>query len=160
MARSNSQTILIFLIIFIGMVIFLKTAEAQEATTKGASEEANKEAKKIANKVEYKSEKLRDPFQEEKMEIKVESQKPMEAKPLPKLDVEGVVWGSSLPQAIINNKVVRIGDTIADASIIAIDKKGVTVLFGNQQYNLTASSLGSPDKTKGGKNNPKGGKNE
>jgi len=108
------------------------------------------------NKIEYKSEDLRNPFEEEKIEIQQEQPKEeAQVKPLPSLEIQGIVWGGSLPQAIINNEVVSVGDTIEEARITDINKSGVTVFFGNRQYNLTTSILNS---SKDSKNIPQGSK--
>jgi hypothetical protein len=55
----------------------------------------------------------------------------------PDLVVQGLIWGSSLPQAIINNKVVKVGDVIQGADIIDISKEGVLVLFAGTEYKLS-----------------------
>lgn len=141
MNQSNNRAILILLITF-SMVVSLKPAKAQEAMSPQVSPEENK--------IEYKSEGLRDPFQDEKREI-IEEPVQVETKPLPSLQIEGVVWGGSLPQAIINNRVMRVGDTVEGARITDINQSGVTVFFENRQYNLTTSS---PISSQGAKNNP------
>jgi len=128
----GSQTMVSRPISFISMVISPKTVEAAEATAPEGSQEANK--------IEYKSEGLRDPFQEEQIEIKEQPQEQIEAKPLPHLEIQGMVWGGSFPQAIINNKVMRVGDTIEGVRITDINKNGVNVFFDNRQYNLSTSS--------------------
>jgi len=107
------------------MVISLKTIKAQEVTTSAGSQEANK--------IEYKAEGLKDPFQEEEIEAPG-------IRALPSMTIQGIVWGGSFPQAIINNKVVRVGDTIEGVEITDIDKNRVTVLFENQKYTLSVSS--------------------
>lgn len=53
------------------------------------------------------------------------------SKKLPEFTVQGLVWGQTAPQAIINNKVVSIGDTIDDAKVIDISKEGVRLLYQN-----------------------------
>ena len=125
----GSQTMVSRPISFMSMVISPKTVEAAEATAPEGSQEANK--------IEYKSEGLRDPFQEEKIEIEEE---PVQTKPLPALQIQGIVWGGTFPQAIINNKVARVGDTIEGVRITDINKNGVIVFFENRQYNLSTSS--------------------
>jgi len=120
------------LISFISMVISPKTAKAAETMAP--------EGSKGANKIEYKSEDLRDPFQEEKIEIEEQPQVQIETEPLTGFQVQGIVWGGGFPQAIINNKVVRVGDTIEEVRITDINKSGVTVFSGNRQYNLSTSS--------------------
>jgi hypothetical protein len=39
--------------------------------------------------------------------------------------VKGLVWNTDEPQAIVNDKVVRVGDSIDGMKIISIQKKGV-----------------------------------
>lgn len=99
---------------------------------------------------EYGSEGLRDPFQEEKIEVEEAPKEVTETRPLPALQVQGIVWGGSLPQAIINNIVVKIGDTMDGARITDINKNGVTVFFGNRQFNLTVVPAETPEKNKTG----------
>lgn len=89
--------------------------------------------------IEYKAEDLKDPFEgyikEKGEEVIPESQRDM---PLPSLTVQGIIWGGNLPQAIINNKVVKIGDMIEGVRVTEINKSGVTVFFGYRKYNLSA----------------------
>lgn len=108
--------------------------------------------------VEYQAGNLRDPFQRA-ISIK-DAQGPEETKsatqtqkPLPLLEIQGIVWGGIFPQAIIENKVVKAGDLIKvgqaqEAKIISIDKEGVTVYFDGQNYKL-------PSPARGGKSSKK-----
>ena len=110
-------------------------------------------------KVEYVAKDLRDPFnpggltQEKAPEQKFQKTEMHKEEP-PSLSVQGLVWGGSLPQAIINHKVVKEGDTVEGAKIIKIDKEGITVFFKGGQYNL-----GNPKKEDRSKKQ-QGGKNE
>lgn len=131
MMRSNKRSTVIASVVFMGTVVFLNAARAQEATPAVGPQ--------VAEQIEYKSEDLPDPFREEQLEISEKTQI-KESKALPNLQIQGTVWGGSFPQAIVNNKVVRVGDKIEGVTIIDINKAGVTVLFDNQQYNLTTSS--------------------
>jgi len=116
--------------------------------------------------IEYTSGDLRDPFSdlfqlaEEKAKKEKEAQTiqaPLENivpdKPLPSLDnfkVQGVIWGGKFPQAIINNKVLGVGDSIEGVEIVKIDKKGITLNFAGRTATLAA--LGNPPSvTKGNK---------
>jgi type II secretory pathway component PulC len=102
----------------------------------------------------YKAQELRDPFEPyslEKKEQKVtEATSPItnnqQVAALPSnLTIQGIVWGGNFPQAIINNKVLKIGEVIEGASIKAIDKDGVIFILGGREYKLPASvSKGSP----------------
>ncbi|MFH0790434.1 MAG: hypothetical protein V2A64_02275 [Candidatus Omnitrophota bacterium] len=97
----------------------------------------------IRPKVEYKAEVLKDPFRgfrkkgtDKKINPVYDSKAPV--KPLPALTVQGIVWGGQTAQAIINNKVVKVGDTIENVEIIDITKNGIDVFFEDQEYNLPA----------------------
>jgi len=90
--------------------------------------------------VEYKSADLRDPFKEIK-DAQLEK-KPDSAVPGPdfnKIKVEGIIWGGRFPQAIINSKVLTVGDSIEGAEILSIDKNGITLSFAGKVANLTVS---------------------
>lgn len=107
--------------------------------------------------IEYKPEELRDPFWPPPQQMEPPEQIPqVEAKvePLPTLVIQGVVWGGFAPQAIINNKVVKVGDVIEGVHIIDINKDGITVFFDNREYNLSSPAvvnLQSSKKIEGGK---------
>ena len=45
----------------------------------------------------------------------------------PELKVSGVVWEGDSPQAIINDRVVGVGDTVKDAKVVAIRRSEVEV---------------------------------
>ena len=90
-------------------------------------------------KVEYKARGLRDPFKPPQTKKEAEAQQtkpPEEAKPLPALVVQGLIWGGIFPQAIINNKVVRVGDLIEGVEITGINQEGVTILFDGKESKL------------------------
>ncbi|MDD5596018.1 MAG: hypothetical protein PHY94_07255 [Candidatus Omnitrophica bacterium] len=105
-------------------------------------------------KVEYHAEGARDPFKPLKIEVEEVTEEET-TQTLPDLKIQGVVWGGSLPQAIINNKVVKVGDTIEKAKIIDINKDGITVLFSGRKYNIYSPAAtylqeAKKKKTKGG----------
>jgi hypothetical protein len=143
MIKLDKQMVIVLLIGFLGTAIFFEASMAEETV---APQQVTLESEKM----EYKSEGLKDPFEEEKIEIKEEPQQG-EAKPLPPLQIQGIVWGGNFPQAIINNRVLRSGDTIEGARITDIAKSGITIFFDNRRYNLPASSSVNPQALK---NNP------
>jgi hypothetical protein len=116
--------------------------------------------------IEYSSGDLRDPFidlfklaiekdkkQKEGQEIQAPQEDTETQKPLPSLDkfkVQGVIWGGKLPQAIINNKVLGVGDSIDGAEIMSIGKKVITLNFSGRTANL-ATPGNAPDLEKGNK---------
>ncbi|MFA5115171.1 MAG: hypothetical protein WC469_03805 [Candidatus Omnitrophota bacterium] len=122
----------------------------------GAADPETVSGAKLKSGIEYKAEGLADPFIDFKTEKKKEdTHKTEKLKPLPSLVVQGMIWGGNLPQAIINNKVLTIGDAIEGVKIKSIDKEGISVLFEGQLYKIA-----SPAETNYGnlKNIQEGGK--
>ena len=99
--------------------------------------------------VEYKSIDLSDPFRYPEAERPKQQEEKISARPLPGMSIQGIIWGGNFPQAIVNNKVVKVGDTIEGARITDIQKDGITVLFDNQQYTIYAPSAVRPQSTTG-----------
>ena len=93
-----------------------------------------------SEKVEYKAEDLDDPFGEQEVKEPVKEEK-VAAGPPPPLTIQGLVWGGRFPQAIMNNKVLRVGDTIEGVRIVDINKEGVVLYFDGQQYNITSPGV-------------------
>ena len=56
--------------------------------------------------------------------------------PKPSFKISGLVWNTPKPQAIINDRVYKVGDTIESWAIISIGKKGVEVISQNTKYLL------------------------
>lgn len=73
------------------------------------------------------------------------------------LDVQGLIWGGRFPQAIINNKVVKVGDEVGGAKVIDIAKDGVVVLSGVQTYKIPSPVLIKMESLKSEFGNSKGG---
>lgn len=128
-----------------------KKLEAMEKTTPLPSEVI------VLPNIEYKAEDLRDPFQNPNI---AEGKKPTEESEVsetkeitpPSLTVQGLIWGGNFPQAIINNKVVKVGDIIEGVRIISIDKEGITVFFKEREYKLPPPAKGATSSKK-----PQGG---
>jgi hypothetical protein len=101
--------------------------------------------------VEYNSDDLKDPFQacsdksvvapvnlSETIENQTE-QVAETAISAPSLVIQGIVWGSALPQAIVNNKIVKTGDVLEDGSTVTgIYKSGITVDNQGSIFNVSA----------------------
>ena len=114
----------------------------------------------IRPKVEYKAEGLKDPFQPfitEKETVKTVTPSLPSKKTLPALTVQGLIWGGDFPQAIINNKLVKIGDSVEEAEVTAIEKDGVTLLYTNRTYKLPSPQMAVGQSKK---RQIKGGSNE
>ncbi len=57
------------------------------------------------------------------------------------LKLQGIFWGSSNPQAIINRKIVSVGDQVEDAEVEAITKESVTLSRNGQEFELKPEVL-------------------
>lgn len=93
--------------------------------------------------IEYKAEGLDDPFTEPFL-VEEDNQGQSSLSegaqvPLTNVIIQGLIWGGRFPQAIINNKVVKVGDTVEGMRITAIDKEGITLFFNERQYHLSVS---------------------
>ena len=117
--------------------------------------------------LEYTSSNLRDPFEnllekeKEQQQQVVQHNKPqmimqpMKVKPLPEIKLNGVMWGGLTPQAIINNKVVKVGDIIDGMKILSISKSGIKVLYMNSEHTIStpaAKNIQDIKESKGGTN--------
>jgi hypothetical protein len=94
--------------------------------------------------VSYNAENLRDPFQSaiklELLNSVPETAQPVPDLPMPELKVQGIFWGGIFPQAIINDKVLKAGDTVDGVRIISIEKDNITAFFNAKQFKLSANS--------------------
>lgn len=77
---------------------------------------------------------LRNLYQAYLYELKLQKEKTEAAKKveeviLPMLNIQGLIWNTDTPQAIINGKVVKIGDTVEEVKIIDIEKAGLTIVY-------------------------------
>lgn len=54
----------------------------------------------------------------------------------PALTLNGIVWNTDRPQAIINDQVLSQGDTIEGARIVSIRKSGINLVFENENFTL------------------------
>ena len=103
--------------------------------------------------VEYKAQGLRNPFEQSAL-VSESAEEEAGLKPevgkLSQLTVQGIIWGSNLPQAIINNKVVKVGDVLEGAEVTDINKDGVIILFAGVSHKLT-TTLPAVDQASSGK---------
>ncbi len=114
--------------------------------------------------VEYRAEAdgLRDPFQGLDLDKvtepgAVESTGLPDEMPVLSLTVQGIIWGGKFPQAIVNNKVVKVGDTIEGGSrVLSIDRNRIIVFFAGRQYSFPSPAAGLSPSLK----NPKEAKDE
>ncbi len=115
--------------------------------------------------VEFKPQKAKDPFRKavgkeaeaKKEEVVVPIVKP--ERPLPQFTVQGIFWGGRYPQAIIDDVVVKVGDTVKEAVIVDISRDGITVSFDNKLHTIAAPGIVKMEtlleSSKGGKDEKK-----
>ncbi|MFA5060227.1 MAG: hypothetical protein WC676_06320 [Candidatus Omnitrophota bacterium] len=73
----------------------------------------------------------------------VEPQEQFIAQPmmeLPNLLINGLIWNTNRPQAIVNNKIVGLGDTVDGVEIVAIDRSGIEIVFQQRHYEVGPDS--------------------
>jgi len=125
----------VFLLIFCtsAVAVFLSQSWGQEQ---------NDPKRLLKPEVVYGAGDLRDPFKSPiQPEVVIEPGDTgvvVPEVPLPSLQVQGVFWGANFPQAIINDKVVKTGDTVDGVSVVSIDKDFITVSFVNKEYKLSS----------------------
>jgi hypothetical protein len=88
---------------------------------------------KIAYTVEEESVPFKSPFDEA-----VKNKESGEVILLPEMQFQGMIWKSSRPQAIINNKVYDIKDVIkvtdGEIEVKDINKDGIHLLYKNKEF--------------------------
>ena len=163
MMKTATYRLVFIFLMSVALCMLLHTRAYAQAKQSGTdfskmkeleSQEKAPTAEKIARpKVDYTAENLRDPFQGVSVS-KGAVAGPTGTVALPKLEIQGLVWGGKFPQAIINNKVVKAGDMIEGVRIVDISKDGssITVFFEGKQVDLNAPAYNpQPNKPQGGK---------
>ena len=167
MRISANTFIICFSLVLAGSCLSLKIAWAVPANYQAIQDlkKMEQEAPEVVfdvPQVEYTASSLRDPFEpalvkEERNEKKEEKPQTQNQSPMPSLSIQGIVWGGRLPQAIINNQVVNIGDIIQGIRLIDISKEGITVFYNGREQVISAPAV---NMLKEQSLNPKGGVNE
>lgn len=146
----NTKTKISILVAMFSFLFFADYSSLAQDLEKEAAKQSLQDA--IRPTVEYKgTQETKDPFKRGYGERKKEEPAGGEGQEasFPALEVQGIIWGGYLTQAIINNKVVKVGDEIEGARIIDIAKDGVIVFFEYQNYALpspAAINLGLVEK--------------
>ena len=110
--------------------------------------EADTLTRLLKSDVAYQADEFRDPF---KSTIVSDTAAPRDSvNPLvpevspPELKVQGIFWGGDFPQAIVNDKVVKVGDEVNGAQIVSIEKDIITVFFVNRQFKISSPASSNP----------------
>lgn len=164
MIREEVNLIMV-IFIFIACIFLLASI------SQGSSPEQTKEVPQgfIRPKVEYNAGGFIDPFvnrDKDKEEAVVRTGQversfaPEVKRDPPKLELQGITWGGRFPQAIINSRVVKAGDTMqldeiqgTEIGIINIDKDGIVFSFEDSEYKIASPAMmaTSDKESKGGR---------
>ena len=83
--------------------------------------------------LDYTAEQLRDPFVSLlPQEVSADSS----PKALPSLRLQGLMYGSVRPRAIIEGKVVKEGDHVGEVEVVQILRDGVLLTYQNRRFFL------------------------
>ncbi|MCX5708095.1 MAG: hypothetical protein NTY14_03835 [Candidatus Omnitrophica bacterium] len=146
------------LLTVLGMFIFFLTGAFAQGQP-----QVNADVEGIVLKpgVSYTAENLRDPFTNpvltETSPDTGDSNTNIPEVHLPAMKVQGIFWGGKFPQAIINDKVVKVNEKIDNVQILEITKDSVTVFFGNKQFVLTSPAFDNLEASSNKKDAKKGG---
>ncbi|MCX5711533.1 MAG: hypothetical protein NTY47_00455 [Candidatus Omnitrophica bacterium] len=104
-------------------------------------------------KAEYEAGTLRDPFIQVNEQVpSATTQQATQQQPRPDLRVSGIIWGGVFPQAIINDKVVKVGDVVDGVTILEINKDYINVSYSGVKSKLNSPALSQEmNKNEGGR---------
>jgi len=148
---KNKKLIKINILFFIFSVFFINnhlfaTSEFREIKKMEAQEAAAAKPVITRPKVEYKASDFKDPFRPKVAKANEAGISKKKQVVLPDLKIQGIVWGGQIPQAVINDKVIKVGDTIQNVHIIDINKFGVLAVFEGQEFNISSPATGGGSK--------------
>jgi len=127
-----------------GMIITGFPSQVCLAAREGAADAVKKSDFVLKPEVSYKAADVKDPFKswlpEPPIPVPSREERDVEVK-LPDFTIAGIFWGADFPQAIINDTIVKVGDTILEAKIIGIEPEGVTVNFNRRDFLLKAPAV-------------------
>ncbi len=66
----------------------------------------------------------------------VQNPAPAAVQEKPKFTVEGIIWSDTIHAAIINGQMIGVGDRIANATVIDVNRDGVIVDVNGQQFTM------------------------
>lgn len=82
--------------------------------------------------VEYTGSALRDPFNARS----AASQSVTEQKTAAEFKLQGIVWNTPKPRAIVNGSMVKIGSIVDGAEVVRIERDGVTLRSQGREFIL------------------------
>ncbi|MFA5116291.1 MAG: hypothetical protein WC486_03315 [Candidatus Omnitrophota bacterium] len=160
--KSLSSSLIFIVAASVFLSWLVRPSFAQEALKKGINDMQKVESAVLGTgekvpimirpKLVYDAADLKDPFDDFLPKAKVKPSSKIsgigteqQAAPLPSFTVQGLIWGGSLPQAVIDDQVVKVGDVIQDAEIVEISKEGIKVLYNKKIHKLAPPSSSIAD---------------
>ena len=58
--------------------------------------------------------------------------------------LQGIIWGAATPRAILNDRIVGVGESVEGVQVIAIAPEGVTIDYQGQRAVLHVTTSSSP----------------
>lgn len=105
--------------------ILLKSEKAESGGL-DTSMSLQEEMKKRGKSLKWKS----DPFTLERVSVEAEEEAPTN------LTLTGILWDEVEPLAIINEKIVKVGDKILGGNVTEITQNSVTIIKDQKEYKL------------------------
>lgn len=118
------------------------TPAPQAASTRDPFRISDRAKEILRQQEEERLRKEREAEEAARAALEAQTAKPQEpAAPvvLPQLSLQGIILGAQ-PKAIINRKIVKVGDTIEGAKVTRIEKNQVTVEFEGHIFPITAAT--------------------
>lgn len=111
--------------------------------------------KELRPTVEFTGVKSKEPFKDVfyKAAQAVVEVKPVENEtqpPLPALTIQGIIFGSRVPCVIIDNVVLKEGQSLGEIQVTKIEKEGIRLLYKGWNYNLPSPAASVSEKDPGG----------
>lgn len=154
MEKKQQQKIIIIVLLGVFLILMLRSrlAENKEkskaASAKAAAGQSSGEIQvSLPGNViiEFNPKSAKDPFKSpvrkkpknvETREVKVD---------LPPMSIKGIIWDVDMPQAVINDKVFKVGDDINGAEIVSIEKGAVYLKYRGNDFTLVLADIGKTE---------------
>jgi len=135
---------LVALALIIGIVRFRKGDTDDEVFSRKEFDKKWKEVEMLEANVPNKESKIAYTEKDEEFPFKSPFDETMEEKVsgdnilLPAMQIQGMIWKSSRPQAIINNKIYDVNDVIivteGKVEVKGIDKNGIHLIYNGTEF--------------------------
>ncbi len=151
MRKKSYKNLFISLLIIAAVFVNISSAFAakskkhkgkQSAKKAADTVQKKKKARKLRTEIKYTGfEAKRNPFAPPEKVAKmlakpdeINGAEKIETVKLPKVDVQGIVWSKTMPQVIVNETVMKVGDYIQEFQIKEITRNGIILFHKGKEY--------------------------